>query len=95
MSYGGHIADMIRRDRENRELRRSLRHNDIFSDAVLGKKIDYSKLTLSKLEEIKKKTEEKEINETKALKSSMIRIGAICLFLVIVLFILFKIAGII
>jgi len=50
-------------------------------------------VTLSKLEEIKKKTEEKEQNEAKALKSSMIRIIAIGLLLIIVFYILFHFAG--
>ncbi len=88
MSYGGHISDMIRRDSENRELRRGMiqRLRDIRSESVLGKKINYKKVSLSKLEEIAKQNEEKERFDRTATTKKMIRIVSVGLVVAVFVF---------
>ena len=59
----GCINDMLRRDKENRELRKQNRERiaetrNRLMDA--GKKTDYSQMTPEKLEDIRRKTQEKE-----------------------------------
>ena len=62
MSFGGHVYDMIRRDKENREMRKRITkgHKADLAKCTLGQhKIDYGNVSLSELEEIAKKTDEK------------------------------------
>jgi len=74
MSYAGHVLGMITRDKENRELRKSLKNKrkERLSKAVLRKKIDYSKVTPSDFDEILKKTEEKKQNDNMALNKKIL-----------------------
>ena len=67
MSFAGHVIDMIRRDKENRELRKRITkgRKDDLSKHVLGRrKIDYSHTSLSEWEEIVQKTNEKSLNDS-------------------------------
>ena len=61
MSFAGHVYDMIRRDKENREMRKRNAENrkDRFSKNVFKGKVDYSRVSLSELEEVTKNTKEK------------------------------------
>lgn len=59
----GCINDMLRRDKENRELRKRNRERMTETRNRLmdmGKETDYSQMTPEKLEDIRRKTQEKE-----------------------------------
>ena len=74
----GCINDMMRRDKENRELRKE-RLNEIRNRLVdLNKKEHSSHLSLEQLEEIRIKTQEKEEAETNQLfKIKLIMLGIV------------------
>lgn len=87
----GCINDMLRRDKENRELRKRSRerltetHNRLMD---VSKQTDYSQMTPEKLEDIRRKTQEKE-EQNKASSYKMLfflGVGAIIILLVIWLF---------
>ena len=92
MSFGGHVGDMIRRDKDNRELRRSLTQGlrEALSKPMLGKKINYKKVSLSKLEAIEKQIEEKTQQDNAQTTKNMIRIIAFGLILTVLVIILLK-----
>ena len=87
----GCINDMLRRDKENRELRKRNRERiaetrNRLMDA--GKKTDYSQMTPKKLEDIRRKTQEKEeLDKASSYKLLLyFGIGAIIILFVIWLF---------
>ena len=67
MSSAGHVYDMIRRDKENRETRKRItkgRKADLAKCTLGQHKIDYSNVSLSEMEEIVKMTDEKSKNDS-------------------------------
>ena len=96
MSYAGRVLGMITRDKENRELRKNLknRRKENLSKAVLGKKIDYSKVTPSDLEGILKKTEEKKQNDSIVLNQKLLIWLAISMIIGGIIIYVFRKAGI-
>ncbi len=87
----GCINDMLRRDKENRELRKRSRERLTETRNRLmdvSKQTDYSQMTPEKLEDIRRKTQEKE-EQNKASSYKMLfflGVGAIIILLVIWLF---------
>ena len=84
---------MIRRDRENRELRKRItnRRKDNSSNAILGQKIDYSKISRSDLEQISKNTQEKKQNDHYIMmRNMMIALVSGIIFIGFIIFILRK-----
>lgn len=87
----GCINDMLRRDKENRELRKRSRERMTETRNRLmdvSKQTDYSQMTPEKLEDIRRKTQEKE-EQDKVSSYKMLffwGVGAIIILLVIWLF---------
>jgi len=92
MSFGGHAADMLRREKDNRELRRNLRQRqkDALSNSILGKKIDYQKLSSSELENITKQIEEKAQTDRSNMMKDTMKYIIVCLIMAAILFIVLK-----
>lgn len=65
MSFAGHVIDMMKRYKQNRELRtiHRERRKDRQKAMETGTSIDYSNLTVEKLEQYKKDTEKRERQE--------------------------------
>lgn len=91
----GCISDMLRRDKENRELRKvgKERMNDTRNRLIdLGKKEHSSNISVEQLEEIIQKTQEKEESEKNHLfRIKLIMFGLIAVigFLIWIIFTLF------
>ena len=87
----GCINDMLRRDKENRELRKRSRERMTETRNRLmdvSKQTDYTQMTPEKLEDIRRKTQEKE-EQDKVSSYKMLffwGVGAIIILLVIWLF---------
>lgn len=91
MSFAGHVYDMIRRDKENRELRRSLRDRTK-NNSTLHSKTDmselYSNTTVEEMEEIKQATKEREFKERKYFFRATVLVIVIAILVALMLYII-------
>lgn len=88
----GCINDMLRRDKENRELRRisKERLNDTRNRLInLNKKSQSSNITLEKLEKNRAETLEKEISDSNLLFKSKLKMLGLILVIALIAWIVF------
>ncbi|MCC8144745.1 MAG: hypothetical protein LIO97_13435 [Tannerellaceae bacterium] len=93
MSFAGHVFDMIRRDKENRELRnrRREKRKDMQETSLHSESVnEQPAITLEELEKINRQLKERELNEQRY--RSCILLGILCatLLVIVVLVIIFK-----
>ena len=74
MSFAGHVHDMIRRDKENRERKKRNAENrkDRLSKFVCKSSAGYSHVSLSALEEVLKNTKEKVRQESDIMAKNVV-----------------------
>ena len=92
MSSIGHVSDMIRRNKENRELRKSFSNRSSTKDqCVLKSKKDIKDISLEEMEDIREKIDSKTImDEIVPVKSLLIML--LCSFLAAVIIFIIMLA---
>lgn len=94
MSFAGHVYDMIRRDKEYREQRKSLRAgNRTTQDGILGSYQDVNEITVEELDVINKGIREKKVNDDYLMTRNMIIILAVGLVVVFVVLGIMRLKG--
>ncbi|MCD8194490.1 MAG: hypothetical protein LUD74_08110 [Tannerellaceae bacterium] len=93
MSFAGHVFDMIRRDKENRELRnrRRERRKDMQETYLHGEKTDEQpSVTPEELEDINRRLKERELQEQRYRSRVLLAIAGVAFLLILVLLAVFK-----
>ena len=93
MSSIGHVYDMVRRDKENRELRKKFSNRSSIKDqCVLKSEKEIKDISLEEIEGIREKIDSKnKIDETATLKSLIIMLLGCVIIAAITFYILYVI----
>lgn len=89
MSFAGHVFDMIRRNKENHELRKNITtgRSDM-SKSILGSYQKINRISVSELDEINKKIKEKKIQDDSRMTRDILKVVSVCLIIVLLIFLL-------
>ena len=94
MSSLGHVLDMVRRDKENRELRgKFAKKNTIQNQRVLKSKKKVEDISLSKIENIRADVERKNRADDNAMSKSMLIMISACVIIVVISFFILSALG--
>lgn len=92
MSFGGHVYDMIVRDKNNRELRKSITKGraGVSKKNILGTYRKYNKIPAEELDEITGKIKEKKTKDEFIIAKEMLMIVFVGLGIVLIFYALMK-----
>ena len=94
MSSIGHVLDMVRRDKENRALRKDLRkRNSAKGQCVLKSNKETIEISLEGLEDIRAKVESKKKNDEYAMGKNLILLLLVGVVIVVITFYLLSVIG--
>ena len=94
MSSIGHVLDMVRRDKENRALRKNFRkRNSAKGQSVFKSNRETREISLDELEDIRKKVESKHKNDEYAMGKNLILLLLGGVVIVVITFYLLSVLG--
>ena len=94
MSSVGHVLDMLRRDKENRELRKNFsKRNSIKDQCVLKSEKSINYISLEEMEDIKEKVDSKNRTDEMAMGKEVIMMLLGCAVVVAVSFCILYVIG--
>ena len=94
MSSIGHVLDMVRRDKENRELRKKFGNkNSIQNQQVLKSRKKVQNISLSEIENIRTNVEKKKKDDDNIMSKSMMIMIVGCVVIVVILFFIMSVIG--